>query len=162
MKFLILGDLHGSLPKIHFKQFDAIIAPGDFCTFEGRKILFKHGKDKPWYEFIGKKKAKAMIERDVKTGRRVLEKLNSRGVPVFIVPGNIDNYGSTGLTKAQYKWKYVRKNRYKEIIRGLSNIKDCHFKTRDFNGMAIIGYGLSSWTDYPVYSKRKTASTGRR
>ena len=31
VKFLIIGDLHGNKPKIHFKDFDAIIAHGDFC-----------------------------------------------------------------------------------------------------------------------------------
>ncbi len=34
MRFLIVGDLHGQMPKIHFKEFDAIIAPGDFCPDE--------------------------------------------------------------------------------------------------------------------------------
>lgn len=31
MKLLIIGDLHGNKPKIHFKDFDAIIAPGIFA-----------------------------------------------------------------------------------------------------------------------------------
>ncbi len=27
MKFLIIGDLHGQIPEVHYKSFDAIIAP---------------------------------------------------------------------------------------------------------------------------------------
>jgi len=42
MKFLLLGDLHGSLPQIRIKDFDAIIATGDFCPFDKiRKYQFE-------------------------------------------------------------------------------------------------------------------------
>ena len=41
MKFLIIGDLHGNKPKIHFKDFDAIIAPGDFCSDKYMRPLIK-------------------------------------------------------------------------------------------------------------------------
>jgi aspartyl-tRNA synthetase len=47
MRFLVVGDLHGNKPNIHFKDFDAIIAPGDFCSDAHRKNIFanlkKHG-----------------------------------------------------------------------------------------------------------------------
>ncbi|HII15550.1 MAG TPA: hypothetical protein HA362_04525 [Nanoarchaeota archaeon] len=153
-KFLILGDLHGALPKIHFKQFDAILFPGDFCSFEGRKILFKHGFDIPWWKVAGKRKAKKMIKRDVERGRKVLEKLNKLNMPVFIVPGNIDYYGSGAFRKEQYAWEFLRKNHYKEMLKKFSNIKDCHFKQRKFKGISIIGYGLSSSPDYPLWAKK--------
>ena len=38
-KFLIVGDLHGQIPKIREKKFDAIIAPGDFCSDELKKYI---------------------------------------------------------------------------------------------------------------------------
>ncbi len=46
MKFVILGDLQGYTPKIYFKDFDAIMASGDFCSgLRIRKILFQY-----WHE----------------------------------------------------------------------------------------------------------------
>ncbi len=39
MKFLIVGDLHGQMPKIFFKEFDAITAPGDFCSDEPKALM---------------------------------------------------------------------------------------------------------------------------
>ena len=41
MRFLIIGDLHGQKPVIHFTQFDAIIAPGDFCSDALRTVMFQ-------------------------------------------------------------------------------------------------------------------------
>ncbi len=32
MKILVIGDLHGRKPKIHFKDFDCIIQIGDVCN----------------------------------------------------------------------------------------------------------------------------------
>ncbi len=66
MKFLIIGDLHGNKPVVHFKEFDAIIAPGDFCSDETRTYKFqslqasiKDPKSKlQWYDIVGKKKSK--------------------------------------------------------------------------------------------------------
>ena len=31
MKILVIGDLHGRKPKIHFKDFDCVIQVGDVC-----------------------------------------------------------------------------------------------------------------------------------
>ena len=72
MKFLILGDLHGHIPKIYFKDFDAIITPGDFCDGSKiRKIIFnKWDSGKYWHEIVGKKKAKQLIKQDLKSGRK--------------------------------------------------------------------------------------------
>ena len=41
MKILVVGDLHGQKPKIYFRDFDAIIAPGDFCSDAHRKYIFE-------------------------------------------------------------------------------------------------------------------------
>jgi len=43
-KFLIIGDLHGNKPKIYSNDFDAIIAPGDFCSDALRKYMFQAQK----------------------------------------------------------------------------------------------------------------------
>lgn len=151
MKFLILGDLHGAMPKIHFKEFDAIICTGDFCSFEARKTLFKMPKEKwgtPWFEIVGKRKAKEMMKRDIKRGRKALEKLNKLNVPVFVVPGNTDYYGKRNSRS------FFLKSHYDEMLKGLENIRDCHLKLWKSEELSIIGYGLSSSPDYPLYAKK--------
>src|SRR3989344_4870424 len=101
MKLLTIGDLHGNKPLIHFKDFDAIIAPGDFCSDALRKYYFEEIKEKmknpdsdlKWYEIVGKKKAKQMLDESWRDGRKILEFLNSFGKPVYLVPGNWDQAG---------------------------------------------------------------------
>lgn len=71
MRFLIVGDLHGKKPKIHYKNFDAIIAPGDFCSDELKKEMYKEviyrlrGKTIHWYNIVGKKKAILMLKKSL-------------------------------------------------------------------------------------------------
>src|SRR5689334_14348104 len=98
-KFLIIGDLHGAKPKLFFKknEFDAIIAPGDFCSDETRKYMFMalrlmidEGIDVEWYDLVGREHALAMVNQSLKDGRKVLEYLNSLSKPVFVLPGNWD------------------------------------------------------------------------
>src|SRR3990167_6129259 len=96
VKFLIIGDLHGNKPKIHFKDFDAIVAPGDFCSDKIREYIFQvmrmkiaNPKSKiKWKHIVGKNKAEKMLANSIKDGRKILKFLGSFGVPVFIVPGN--------------------------------------------------------------------------
>ena len=59
-KFLIIGDLHGNKPLIHFKDFDAIIAPGDFCSDKYlRPYLNK------WFEYVKKlQKEKKKLKKE--------------------------------------------------------------------------------------------------
>ena len=38
MRILVVGDLHGQIPKIYFKKFDAIICIGDICLDTDKKI----------------------------------------------------------------------------------------------------------------------------
>jgi hypothetical protein len=64
MRFLIIGDLHGRMPRIYFKEFDAIIAPGDFCSDKGIREVFmkmykKYVKNVDdyydWWDIVGRK-----------------------------------------------------------------------------------------------------------
>lgn len=159
MKFLIIGDLHGSMPKIHFKDFDAVIAPGDFCSDKRKDLVWRAIKQKEnegdennkskevmWYDLCGRKEAKKMIDESVASGRKILKYLNSLGKPVFIVSGNWDYTGvpKNLLPKKTRKkiWSYWIKNHYNEMINGLENIIDLSFKAVDFNGVILIGYGV--------------------
>lgn len=176
MKFLVIGDLHGIIPKIHFKDFDAIIMTGDVASDKG----FRPVKNK-WVRYLdkggsvdlgtfmekelGKRKIKQLEKESLKVGRKILERLNSIGKPVFIVPGNWDeSYGETRIKdpdKSPYHYMKMFLDFYKggemnkRLINGLKNIIDCHYKLHRFNGINILGFGLSSARENPVSRRLK-------
>ena len=142
MGFLIIGDLHGNVPKIHFKNFDAIIAPGDFCSDAPRKYMFEAMRKKiknprsklEWYDIAGRKKAIKMIKKSLSDGRKILKRLNSLGVPVYIVPGNWD------WTKGDGDKTFVKGEFYDGLLKGLLNIVDVHNRIIDIGDFQIIGH----------------------
>jgi Icc-related predicted phosphoesterase len=150
MRFLIFGDLHGKIPKIKIKDFDAVITPGDFCTDNLKKYMFKamklhmQGKsNKLWYELIGKREAKKLVKKSLQQGRKVLEFLNSLGKPVYIVPGNWD------WTKEPSDWKFLEEDFFKQITKGLRNIKNVHNRLLETDEFSFIGYGIRSGPELP-------------
>lgn len=155
VKFLIIGDLHGNKPKIYEKNFDAIIAPGDFCSDNLRKYMFKALKirletkeDVNWYDIITKSKAKKEVKKSLKDGRKILEFLNSFNKPVFALPGNWDWTGDD-------EWNYLDRNLWKSyLIKGLKNIRNCHKNVFRFKDLTIIGHGITSSPEYPVKERK--------
>lgn len=152
MKFLVVGDLHGSVPKLHFKDYNAIIAPGDFCSDETRKYKFqaieksrkKDNTEFEWWQIPGKEKAKEMIKKSLSDGREILEKLNDFDVPIYIVPGNWD-----WVSDEDSKWDYLKEDHYQKLIGNLENVVDVNHEVIDVNGFQIIGYGPNSGPNIP-------------
>ncbi|MEK6925140.1 MAG: metallophosphoesterase [Nanoarchaeota archaeon] len=159
-KFLIIGDLHGKKPKIYTKDFDAIIAPGDFCSDNLRKYMFRAlkkeietGEEYWWYNLISKSKAKKEIIKSLKDGRKILEFLNSFNKPIFALPGNWD------WTGRDEDWKYLHKNYWKSyLIKGLNNIRNTHKNIFKFKDLTIVGHGITSGPEYPVKERSKSMS----
>ena len=156
MKFLVVGDLHGSKPNIYFEGFDAIIAPGDFCSDSPRKYMFQALSEKlenpdskiKWYDIVGKREARKIIKKSLSDGKEILEQLDSFGVPVYIVPGNWD------WTKDEDSdWDFLKQDSYRMLIRDLSNIIDIHHRIVDIENYQIIGHGVSSGPEYPQYKE---------
>lgn len=149
MKFIIIPDLHGKLPKIVSTDFDAILAVGDFCSDESKSLMYEvvsesqNGNDIEWYELCGKIKAKKYVRESLKAGRKVLEYLNSFNKPVFFIPGNWDWCQDTTIN-GKSDWKFLNTNFFETITKDLRNLKNCHLKKRSFKEFNIIGYGLSS------------------
>lgn len=142
MKVLVIGDLHGRIPKIHFKDYDAIICTGDFCSDKMRKYMFQALKIRmrlpipiTWIDLAGKKRAERMMKKSSADGKKVLKYLNSIGVPVYIVPGNWD-----GEIKE-----------YRSLFKGMKNIFDCYHRILAVNGYNIIGDGATDSPEYPQH-----------
>ncbi|MFW5745930.1 MAG: metallophosphoesterase family protein [Nanoarchaeota archaeon] len=152
MRFLIFGDLHGAIPDIKVKQFDAVIATGDFCSNDLMKDMFAALRNKmddesskSWYDAIGRRIARKKVKKSLADGRRVLEFLNSLEVPVYVVPGNWD-----WTAEPDHRWTFLRRNHYASLLRGLSNIHDVHRRTARTGCCSIIGYGISSGPELPL------------
>lgn len=146
MKILVIGDLHGQMPKIHFKEFDAIICVGDFCSDKNIRryslISYKEFLSDPsnyrnWWDVAGKRLAKKYVYDSISKGRSILKMLDSFNVPIYSIPGNWD------FASRDKDWRLIDKNLYKEhMIKGLKNVKDVHSKTLVMGRYNIIGYGL--------------------
>ncbi len=162
MKLLVVGDLHGHIPKIHFKEFDAIICVGDYCSSEKiwkhtkiqyQKFLKNPYNRKAWYDDIGRTKAKKLIKESLNAGRKVLIKLNSLNVPIYSIPGNWD------FVNEDDEWTYLNKDYYKTfLIKGLKNVKDCNQKISKIDNMNkynIIGYGVVNGPELLKYRSYK-------
>ncbi len=151
MKFLIIGDLHGKVPEFYYDDFDAIIAPGDFCSSEMREYVFEaierqnDGEEIQWYDIPGKGEAKELIEESLEAGREVLETLNDKGVPVYLVPGNWD-----WTSQVEEDWEFLQRDHFEEkLIKGLDNVVNLDMWIADTDGFQIIGYGRSYGPEYP-------------
>lgn len=178
MKILVIGDLHGRKPKIHFKDFDCIIQVGDVCDDSklGKylrlwfQLLKEHGEDIPSAEElmlsdIGKTGIKKLEKESLIVGRKILEYLNSFNKPVFFVPGNWDqSWGETKIENpeasnyAYFKsWfdRLLGKNANPKLVKRLKNIYDCQFKLHEFNKFNIIGYGLSNSQERIIKKPKK-------
>jgi len=183
LKFLIIGDLHGKRPRIHYKNFDAIIVPGDICSDRGlRGIMlawirsWKSKNVKSWEEFfkkIDKKKFRQYEKDSLKAGWRILKFLNSFGKPVFLVPGNWDqSFGKSKIKdedKDQYSYLKSVLDKMdgetnKHLKKGLKNIYDCQFKLHRLPDFNIIGYGLSNFPEkkFTQIKNKKLAERLRR
>jgi Icc-related predicted phosphoesterase len=179
MKILVVGDLHGQKPVIKFKDFDCIVQIGDVCDDSGFRPyynkffkLLSQGKDSPDVNDmivadIGKRGFNKLITESLAKGHEILKYLNSFGKPVFFVPGNWDeSYGKTkikNIDASVYNYvksfydNYLSGKANKKLLKGLKNIRDCHFQNYSFNGINFIGYGLSSG---PELLSDRNSSTG--
>jgi Icc-related predicted phosphoesterase len=167
MKILIIGDLHGQKPKIHFKNFDCIIQTGDICDDSKIGPLYKRyfeelkknpdleiGAEKFFIKEVGKKKLNQYEKESLEKGYDILKYLDGFGKPIFMVAGNWDySYGKSKIKdldkndynymKAFYDW-YLGDKINSRLVRGLKNVKDCMHRNHEFNNFNFIGYGLSS------------------
>ncbi len=140
MKIIAMADFHGSVPEIE-KDFDIIIAAGDFCEFsEMRKLIFESRETgQNWVE---SRKARKLAVYTVETGRKVMEYLLSFGKPVLSIPGNTDFYWKKPVEELS--------ERFQDIARGSEIIQG---KSYEAGGLRIVGYG-GTWAPESELEKR--------
>lgn len=164
-KLLVVGDLHGNMPKVYYNGFDALIAPGDFCAnirepygkktirdymFEAvRRNMENPGSKEMWYDIAGRRKARKLVRKSLEAGRKILKFLNSFGAPVYIVPGNWDWVPD----KRKDAWAFMKKDHYGSLLKGLDNIVDVCNRRVDMGDYQIIGHGITSGPEYPQYKE---------
>lgn len=179
MKLLLIPDLHGRRPLIPKEEFDAIVCIGDICSDKGRRALTKQ-----WFryleknpdkqisddEFIIKKIGKkGMIEMDKKSlevGNSLLKYLDKFGKPIFFIPGNWDqSYGKTNIKNPDKDIYSYLKLFYDywlgdklnpRLIKGVKNLVNCQFKSHEFKGFNLIGYGLCSGPEDLKFKKNSS------
>jgi Icc-related predicted phosphoesterase len=178
MKILVIGDLHGVIPKIHFKEFDCIVCIGDICDDSGfRPFWEKYMKElekNPATEMtiedlikkkLGKKGEKRLDKESLLVGNKILRFLDSFGKPIFMVPGNWDqSYGETrikDMDKSNYNYFksfldfYLGDKINPKLTQGIKNLKDCQYALHEFSGVNFVGYGLSSAFEKPNLRRKK-------
>lgn len=161
MRYLIIGDLHGKQPKLHYKNYDAIICPGDIMGDRSRpyvrKAFFhwlKTKEDVDWVDMVGKDKAKELLRKSAEDGRKILERLNKIGKPVYVVPGNWDQ-----AREEFRKWGYTP---WERALRGLKNVHDCHETLITGEEHQFIGYGLFSAPEIPQTKAERAKYTSEK
>lgn len=162
IKILCTGCLHGKIPK-NFKKFvkdkevDLILVHGDFPDFTVfRDLQFKYWKETAiglsFDEIIGKKKYEQIERSGINRGKKVLQFLNSLGVPVIITHGNHD------ITN-KYPWRFSDADPFAETsydslentIKNLKNIYLIDYAFKKFEEFYIYGVGCKVLTpDAPL------------
>lgn len=117
MKALIIGDCHGEMPELPEKaDFDLVLCVGDICggTGEMRSAMFEaRGSEEEWYEVFGEERAEEAVRSSIEEGKEILSKLDSLGVPIFVVPGNWDWTGENS------DWEFLDGKGYPEMLKNL-------------------------------------------
>jgi len=156
MKILAIGDFHGKFPRkfeklIKKEKIDVILSNGDYTPFSLRKIYFNkvymEQEEKNLWEVIGKEKYKRVVLRDLKNGEKILKKLNSFGIPVFTVFGNVDypygdditDYSKKEMRRWRWKWERERSWFYPRVLKKYKNIKRVDYLYAHFGEYLIIG-----------------------
>ena len=142
MKILAIGDFHGRFPnkiKRIAKKCDLILSTGDFGgNKELLRLIFKYYYE-DWTEKVGKKKAKELLLKDYKSGKKIINELNKLKVPIYTIHGNWD------FEDTKYK-KHIaglKLKKYSELIKNKKNIKFLNKKIINFNGLKLYAFGGS-------------------
>lgn len=143
MRILLLGDLEGKFPT-KLKNFcrknniEAIFSPGDFSSSLTKMIFSNWDLLKEWTpekrkrfdEVYGFNRANKEILRSYRDGIKILKKINSLGIPVYLVLGNQDYIGKTRIGRGVKKKEFVKPGSFLPLIKRLKNLIYVHNNPR--------------------------------
>lgn len=170
MKILAIGDFHGKFPKkfvnlIKKEKIDLVVSLGDYPPFHYRKLWFKHcyGGDKELSEFIGKKKYRELVMKDMRMAEDALKALNKLPVPVFTVLGNIDYPSSDDIWDGPFKREktmpsWDRKDMLVKRMKKYKNIRRFDYKALRFGDYVFIGmrgHSMPGYVKSKAYKKHR-------
>ncbi|MFZ7126864.1 MAG: metallophosphoesterase family protein [Desulfobacterales bacterium] len=156
MRILVIGDLHGQEPRVHFPDADVIVAPGDFCSDAVRQYAFQammENASRPdrspdrtiaWYDLLDRAEAELLVRRSLEAGRSVLEALDATSLPVIVIPGNGD-----WASQPDSEWDLLRADHYGELISGLRHVVDIDHRSLRMGEITFVGYGSSAGPEVP-------------
>jgi Icc-related predicted phosphoesterase len=155
IRILCSGCFHGVIPKklkkfIKQKKIDLILNCGDFPDFAVfRTLQFKYWNEiaagLSFEDIIGKKKLEKLEKSGIKKGKKVLQFLNSLGIPVMITHGNHD------ITD-KYPWSFrvpfprLDPDTLENMIRNLKNIALIDYSSKRFRSLNVYGVGCKVLT----------------
>ena len=166
MKILAIGDFHGKFPnklkdKIKKENVDLIVSIGDYFPFlpKHRKLFFKYAykTNKDIWEFIGKKKCKEFMIKELKIGRKLIKGLDKLPVKIIGISGNIDSgkWGDAFRGRKDRKiWRWAEQDFLTLFIRKLKKMKFFDFSYIKFGEFIFIGYPASNFPGHvqtPTY-----------
>ncbi len=140
MKILAIGYFHGKFPaklKKETKKVDIVLCTGDFGGSKALlKIVFKYFYE-GWWNKVSKKKAKQLVRQDYNSGKKIINKLNKLGVPVYTIHGNWDFED----VKHQERTAGLKLKKYSEIMKKKKNINFLKKKIINIQGVKLYDFG---------------------
>jgi len=140
MRILAIGDFHGRFPEKLKKEAlksDVVLSTGDFGGSDKLlKIIFKYFYQ-DWIKAVGIKKAKKLILKDYKNGKKIINELNKLKVKTYTIHGNWD------FEEKKYKERTagLKLKKYSELIKNSKNIHFLNKKLINVKGLKIYGFG---------------------
>jgi len=152
MRILAIGDFHGKFPaklKKLTNEVDLVVCVGDYFSFTNRDLFFKYSYNLnvELWEAIGKKRVKAGILKDLKSGEDILRILNRIDAPVASVIGNLDYTHVHDVfdevhDKHGNVWEWEDQDFFSPMIKKYNNIHRFDYNSVKLKGLTFIGaYG---------------------
>jgi len=149
MKFLIIGDPHGSenifkIPEKILKEVDGIIVPGDLGKADLlRKYFFKYSvKGIDWKKELPDRLTKKDLEKaqsePVLSCEKILKYL-TKFSKVILTYGNIEPYSGENITRERNRKHGINIPLYSAVFEKLSNLEILNFRKKEVGGVKFAG-----------------------
>ncbi|MFB6246040.1 MAG: metallophosphoesterase [Candidatus Pacearchaeota archaeon] len=152
MKILALSDFHGSFPSfikkvIKKEKVDVVVSVGDYPTSTKLKEIIKNFgfyRGFEGWEVIGVKKYKELFNKDIRNGKKVIDKLNDLDVLVVSTIGNHDYPYPDDLRddedeEEDWDWALKKVNELPNYVKKKRNIRKIDYSYARVGGYVFVG-----------------------